>query len=140
MDAPTPLAPNEYNHSKAIINNAINKEYKININEKNYNLIINIENEFIYFKIYKLDDLISIYYKNKFDLKSLINILQLNLNLYDTFEKVIELIDDCYKNKKIEINNEKNNKMNLIIKYPIGYKEHECNVILERGELEINEK
>ena len=97
MDAPTPLAPIEYNQSKAIINNEINKEYKIHINEENYNLIINIENEFIYFKIYKLDDLISIDYKNKFDLKSLINILQLNLNLYDNFEKVIELIDDCYK-------------------------------------------
>ena len=110
MDAPTPISPKEFNQSNKI---KINKEYNIRTNEKNYNLIINIDNEYIFFKIYKLNNLISIYYKNKFDLKSLINILKLNIDLYDNFEKIIELIDNCYKNKKIEINNDKNNKMNF---------------------------
>ena len=134
MDTPAPLAPIEYNESNQIDNNIkiIKKEYKIKKNENNYNLIISKDNEYIYFKIYQLNELISIYYKNKFDLKNIINILNLSPNLYENLDKVIELIDECYKNEKILINEEKNNKMNLIIKYMIGFKEHEFIIILKQ--------
>ena len=142
MDTPAPLAPIEYNESNQIDNNLkiIKKEYKIKKNEKIYNLIISKDNEYIYFKIYKLNELISIYYKNKFDLKNIINILNLSTHLYDNLDKVIELIDECYKNKKILINEEKDNKMYLIIKYMIGFKEHEFLIVLKKEELDINEK
>ena len=134
MDTPAQLTPIEYNESNQIDNNQkiIKKEYKIKKNEKNYNLIISKDNEYIYFKIYKLNELISICYKNKFDLKNIINILNLSPNLYENLDKVIELIDECYKNEKILINEEKNNKMNLIIKYIIGFKEYEFIIILKQ--------
>ena len=57
MEAPTPIRPinNDESEKKNII---IKKEYIIDINNNKYNLIITIiDNEFIEFKVYQLNDI-----------------------------------------------------------------------------------
>ena len=62
------------------------------------------------------------------------------MNIYNNLEKVLQLIDFAYKNKNLLINIDINNKMNLIIRYQIGFIEHECLIPLIQKELDINEK
>ena len=139
METPIPIIPINYYESKKE-NIIIKKEYNIDINNNTYNLIITLDNEFIEFKVYQLNDIKFIYYKNKFNLNNINNILDLSLNIYNNLEKVLELIDLVYKNKKLLINIDINNKMNLIIRYPIGFNEHECLIPIIQKELDINEK
>ena len=138
MEVPKPITPIIFDESKK--KNKIKKEYKIEINNNKYNLIITIDNEFIEFKVYQLNDIIFNYYKNKFDLKNINNILDLSFNKYNNLEKVLELIDTAYTNKKLLINCDINNKMDIIIRYIIEYKEYEYLIPLIKTESDINEK
>ena len=52
----------------------------------------------------------------------------------------MKLIDACYHNNKLFIKYDKDNEMNIIIKYIIGYDEHEFSIRLKRKESDINEK
>ncbi len=135
----TPIIPTNNDESKKK-NITIKKEYNIDINNNKYNLIITLDDEFIEFKVYQLNDIKFIYYKNKFNLNNINNILDLSLNIYNNLEKVLQLIDLAYKNKKLLINIDINNKMNLIIRYQIGFMKHECLIPLIEKELDINEK
>ena len=135
----TPIIPTNNDESKKK-NITIKKEYNIDINNNKYNLIITLDNEFIEFKVYQLNDIKFIYYKNKFNLNNINNILDLSLNIYNNLEKVLQLIDLAYKNKNLLINIDINNKMNLIIRYQIGFIEHECLIPLIQKELDNNEK
>ena len=135
----TPIIPTNYDESKKK-NIIIKKEYNLDINNNKYNLIITLDNEFIEFKVYQLNDIKFIYYKNKFNLNNINNILDLSLNIYNNLEKVLQLIDLAYKNKNLLINIDINNKMNLIIRYQIGFMKHECLIPLIEKELDINEK
>ena len=98
MEAPTPIISINYDKSKK---NIIKKEYIIEINKNKYNLIITLEYNFIEFKIYPLNNIIINYYKNKFNLENINNILDLSFNIYNNLEKVLELIDSAYINKKL---------------------------------------
>ena len=141
MEAPTPITPIDLNEIKNDnINKVVKKEYNIEINDEKYKLILILENKFIYLKIYKLNDIVFIYYENRFNLKDINNILDKNSNICNNLEEVIDLIDSSYENKKLIINNNKDNIMNIIIKYPIVYKERECIIKLNKKEIEINEK
>ena len=135
----TPIIPTNNDESKKK-NITIKKEYNIDINNNKYNLIITLDDEFIEFKVYQLNDIKFIYYKNKFNLNNINNILDLSFNIYNNLEKVLQLIDLAYKNKKLLINIDINNKMNLIIRYQIGFMKHECLIPLIEKELDINEK
>ena len=103
-------------------------------------MIITIDNKLIILKIYKLNNMEFINYENQFNLKDINNILYKNSNICNNLEEVLELIDSIYKNKKLIINNNKDNIMNIIIKYPIGIKEHESIIKLNKKEIGINEK
>ena len=100
METPMPIMPIDfYENRNKNIKNIIKKEYKIEINDNKYNLIITLDNEFIELKVYHFDDLAIKLYKNKFNLDSINNILNLNINKYYNLEKVLELIDTVYTNK-----------------------------------------
>jgi len=139
MEAPSPI---EYITPKTIESNKIieKKIYKIEINKNKYELIIFRDNQYIYFKIIQIDDITLFYYINKYNYEQIIDILNLKNNLYEDLEKVMELIDEAYSNKKILINF--NIKKNIVIKIklPMGFKEYESSLILNKKESDINGK
>ena len=118
-------------------NMANKKEYLLNIKDNEYKLLINIENQFVIFKIEQLNNLSLYYYKKKYELKQINDILNID-NKIDNFSEIIELFDKAYLNKKLSINvNNKN--INLNIKLQISSKEYESIIILNKKEKHIND-
>ena len=139
MEAPTPISLNYINQLENY-NKIIKREYNIEINNEKHKLKLTIDNKLINLKIYKLNNMEFKYYENEFNLNDINNILYKKSNICNNLEEVIDLIDSSYENKKLIINNNKDNIMNIIIKYPIVYKERECIIKLNKKEIEINEK
>ena len=105
MDAPTPISI-EINKNKIYEKNEINikmMKYKLEMNKNEYNLIITIDNKYINFKLIPINDIIFIYYINKFDLNEINNKLGLSFNINDNLEKVMKLVDNCFSNNKLSI-------------------------------------
>ena len=139
MDAPTPISIETkeniiYEKKDDIIEK---KEYELEINNIKYNLSIKTDNKYIYFKLSPINDIIFIYYMNKYDLDIINNKLCL---VYNNLEKVVKLIDACYSNNKLLLKYDRDNEINLIIKYMRGYDEDECSLRLIKKESDINEK
>ena len=112
------------------------KEYMLDVNNSSYQLIIMRDNEYLDIELNELyNNKILTIYINKFSFDDLIDISK--LNMYDNLENILELINDVYLNNKISLisNNE---NMNLIIKYPIGFREHEFTLTLNKKQFEIN--
>ncbi len=99
-----------------------------------------MDNKFINFKLYQINNIILFYYKNQFDLNDIVNKLDISHKLYNDLEKVMDLIDDCYNNNKLLLKLNTNDKINVIIKYQLGNKDNECLLTLIKEELDINEK
>ena len=138
MDTPPTINPPKNDNFRDNNNKKIENKDEYIMNE--YKLLVYIEDKYIIFNINKLDSNILLYhYQNKYELKEIINILNLNINLYDNLEKIRELINEAYLNKKLSIYNI-NNEMNLNLKLTIGFKEYEYLIILNKKELNINEK
>ena len=116
------------------------KELILKLNNLEYKLIILIDNDYLLLKIELLNEIILYSYQIKYDLKTIINILMLNNILYNNFEKIIELINDAYTNKKLLIKDVNKDRIELIIKMPIGFKEYDCSIILKRKNPDINGK
>ena len=134
MEAPTPI--NVENPQKQILEK---KEYIINYLNDKYNLIIKRDLVYIYFKLYKLEEITLFKYKNKFYLKSIINHLKINPILYNDFDKIFKLIDECYSNNKIFLNIN-NDMMDLIMKLNENSKMNDITIHLKKSELNINEQ
>ena len=64
----------------------------------------------------------------------------LNNILYDNLEKIIELINDSHINDKLFIKDINETNIELLIKLPIGYKEYDCSIFLNKETLNINSK
>ena len=92
------------------------REYNIKNNNKEYNLRIEIENKNIYFILYNLNESLDYNYKNKMDLLTITNKLELNPSKYQNFEIILKIFDNIYKKNKININFIDNNSCNLIVK------------------------
>ena len=116
------------------------KEYELEENANRYKLNITLKIIYIDFKLTPINDIIFIYYINKYDLNSINNKLSLSHNMYNNLEKVMKLIDDCYINNKLSLKIDINNEINLALKYPIGYKEYESSITLMKEKFDINEK
>ena len=139
MNEPAPI---NYQTSETNNDNEVNiqKEFLFKTDNLSYKLKIYSNNKYINFKIEKSDDIMLYCYYNKYDHKTIINILKLNDILYDNFEKIIELINDAYLNKKISIFKKNDESIDLRIELPIGFKVYNCSLILNRKELEIKQK
>ena len=116
------------------------KEYELEENANRYKLNLTLKNKYLGFKLTPINDIIFIYYINKYDLNSINNKLSLSHNIYNNLEKVMKLIDDCYINNKLSLKIDINNEINLALKYPIGYKEYESSITLMKEKFDINEK
>ena len=115
------------------------KDYKIDNNNIQYKLIIKRDNNYISFTITKLGDIEFHNYQNKYNLEQITNNLNLNEKLYDSLKKVMELIDQSFSNKKLSLIND-NNNFKIQIKLQNGLKEYDYVIILNKRELDINEK
>ena len=93
MDAPTPISieTNESEiYKKNEKSNIIKKKgYELKINNNKFKLNITIDNKFINFKLYQINNIILFYYKNQFDLNDIVNKLDISHKLYNDLEKVM---------------------------------------------------
>lgn len=98
---------------------------------------IGIKSEFLFFKLFKSNNLTLDYFTNKYDLKDIINILYLPPSLYDSLEKVKKIVDDLFSKKKCELKKEKD-KILLIFKIPIFFEEVETKIELNKIDLDVD--
>ena len=104
------------NKQSQMDNSADYREYNIKNENKEYNLRIEIENTNIYFILYNLNESLEYNYKNKMDLLTITNKLELNPSKYQNLEIILKIFDNIYKKNKIIINFIDNNSCNLIVK------------------------
>ena len=147
-DAPTPvyIDPKKFETNKPVepiqqAKTLEKKEYELKYDDKIYNLEIKIDSDYIYFRIYENKDnsIQPIFYKNKFDLKTIAFNLKLYPEVYNSLDKVFSLINDAYNPNKITLSI-KNNKMNIIIKVTNGNIEIDCPINLDEAIPEIDDK
>lgn len=113
------------------------KEFEIKMDKKSYKLIALIDNSFINFKLTQIGDNSKISYENKYNFNDIANILELNLQEYNTLEKIFELISKS----DIKINIDNKNNINLILNLlSKGNKQKIYKLILNKPKLGINEK
>ena len=115
-----------------------NREYYIkNIN---YNLRIEIDQKYIYFILTNNNDSLIYNYKNKMDLNSIINKLELNPCKYNNLELILKVFDILYNKNKIliKVNND-DNTCNIIIKN-INLFIEEYEIKLYKEYMNINDK
>lgn len=146
-DAPTPIyiepkmlkinKPVESTQTKILDK----KDYELKYDNNLYNLEIKFDSNYIYFRIYENKDnnIQPIFYKNKFDLKTITYNLKLYPEIYNSLDKVFSLINDSYNSNKIKLSI-KDNLMNIIIKVVNGNIEIDCPINLKETKLEIDEK
>ncbi len=102
-------ANNNNYYEKNIIDH---REYNIENNE--YNLRIEIDKEYIYFKITKLNQSLEYIYKNKIDFQTILQKFDLNASNHSNFE--LKIFDKINKMNKISIKINDDNSCNLIFK------------------------
>ena len=100
---------NNINYEKNIIDH---REYNIDNNE--FNLRIEIDKEYIYFKLTKLNQSLEYIYKNKIDFQTILQKFDLNASNHSNFE--LKIFDKINKRNKILIKINDDNSCNLIFK------------------------
>ena len=80
------------------------------------NKLTNI-NKCIQLKINNINNLNIYYYQNKYTLKNMIDSLKLDIFVYDSFDKIMKLIEYAYSNNSILLKLFNNYNINLIIRY-----------------------
>ena len=123
IDEPKPETPEE------IINY---KRYELNIKEDNFLLEIELfSDNYISFKLTKLNNISLYYYMEKYNYNDISKIL-LNKKEYFDLSEIILLFDKATENKNINLIHDKNNKiMNMKIKRIIDSKEIEDDIKLK---------
>ena len=124
------------------LNNIFNhREYNI-MNENNeYNLRIEIDKQYIYFIVSKLNDSLNYNHKNKLDLLTIINKLELNASKFSNLELILKIFDRVYQKNKLDIKINDDNSINLLIKLLNVFEEETINEIkLYKDNMNNNDK
>jgi len=90
------------------------REYNIKIDNNAYNLRLEINEKYIYFILFNLNESLEYIYKNKMDLSTIINKLELNPSKYSNSEIILKIFDD--KKNQISINVVNDNFYKILIK------------------------
>ena len=102
-------------------NNIIDhREYNI---DNQYNIRIEIDKEYIYFKLIKLNQSLEYIYKNKIDVQTILQKFDLNPSNHSNFE--LKIFDKINKMNKISIKIIDDNSCNLIFKILDSFEEEE---------------
>ena len=152
MEAPIPLTPNDFrekpnefiksldNSIKIDIKNQI-KEYILKINNSEYALSIIYETNKILFKIEKKNELLLYNYESKYNYKDIISILKLTSEIYNESNKILEVLDKAYEDKKLILKfDEDNINILLIVKLSNGFQDIEYPLKIRKKYYDINEK
>lgn len=92
-------------------------DYKFKLEDKDYILTIEYNEDCFILKLKDVNDISFNYYKNTFDLLALQNCLKLDNSIYTDFQSIINLITELYLNNKISIKKDlKENYFILFIK------------------------
>ena len=137
MEGPAPVVlqtPKDKN-----INVVQKKEYLITIKNISYKLIIYIEDIYIHLKINESKNIPLYYYQNKYDYKTIIGKLHLDIRKYINLQNIFRLIDQAYLTNNMQFSLD-NNKINLNINLVTGNKINNYVLVLNKKKLEINEK
>ena len=103
------MKANNINYGKSIIDH---REYNIDNNE--YNLRIEIDKEYIYFKITKLNQSLEYIYKNKIDFQTILKQFDLNPSNHSNFQ--LKIFDKINEMNKISFKINDDNSCNIIFK------------------------
>ena len=79
-----------------------------------------------------------LFYSNKYDLKSIIQLLKLSPDIYDDLNKIKILFNEAYNDNKLNLT--ANNNINIIIKMLYNFDEINCKIELNKENIGINEK
>ena len=114
------------------------KEFLIKSNSKQYHLQININHKYIYFNVSLTDRIIDSSYQNKYDLNSIIRLLNLIPSKYTNLSQVLKFIEKAYSTNKIGIMHD---ELNLImtINMPMGFEEEVYRLTLYKVILSNND-
>ncbi len=134
------VAPAIYEGEKNEINILNHKEYKINHQNENYLLRIEIDNKYITFILTKLNEVVNSNYKNKYDLLSIVNTLTLNPLKHTDLNEILEIFDQVYFKNKLSILKVDDNTINLIIKFNIIFDEVTHELKLYKIYMNTNDK
>ena len=115
------------------------REYNIKIENNNYLLRLEIDEQNIYF-IISINDNIEYNYKTKMNLSNIVNKLELNQIKYSNLELILNLFDEMYKNKKILININNDESCILLIKIINAFVEEKYEIKLYKKYININDK
>ena len=117
------------------------KEYIIKINNLEYILKISYDTNSILLKIERKNELLLFNYENKFNYNDIVSILKLPPEIYNETNKVVDVLDKAYENKKLFLKfNEDNINLILIVKLSIGFQEIDCPLQINKRYYDINEK
>ena len=98
------------------------KEFLIKCESEQYHLKIEINQKYIFFNISPTDKIIDSSYQNKYDLNSIVRLLNLIPNKYNDLSSVLKFIEKAYSVNKIGIVHDDFNLI-LTIQMPMGFEE-----------------
>jgi hypothetical protein len=125
------------NNDNNILNKIKNDEgYNLKLNNASYNLQIYNDDNYIYFNLFEKSEML--YYSNKFNLQSIIQLLKLPQDFFDDLNKIKILFNEAYNDNKLSLT--ENNNINIIIKIIYNFDEINCNIELNKENIGINEK
>ena len=92
------------------------REYIIKSEENEYNLRIEIDEEYLHFILSMRNKIIENVYKNKMDLITIVNKLELNSAKYSNLELILKIFDSIYEKNKILVNINEDNSCTLLFR------------------------
>ena len=118
----------------------LKNKYIFKAHKSIYKLILYYDNSFIYFKIIELNNITFYYYQNKYSYESLIQILELDANLFINLEIIEDLIYQTYINKYLNLKSDIDNNAYFSIKLYKDDKLKKYKLPLKKETFGINEK
>ena len=111
-------------------------QYPIN----NYIVIIEIDQNYIYFSAHTSNELSLFHYKSNFDFISIIKYLGINDDKYYNLNEVFKLMDESYYNNNLSLKINNKESIDLNINILNNKKENIIPIHLVKTELDLNEK
>ena len=98
-------------------NNIIDhREFHIKKEQKEYNLRLEIEQDFLHFILSEINSPLENIYKNKMNLLTIINKLEINSTKFSNFDLILKIFDSIYEKNKISVNMNDDNSYSLLFK------------------------
>ena len=135
--APVNFDNDKNNQKNKIINH---KEYALKLNNNDYILRIEIDNIYITFIVTKLDETVLYNYRNKYDLNSIVDKLDLNPSRHSNLNIILNIIDQVYSKKKLFLSMDDDNTMKILIKFNVIFEEITHELILYKIYMNTDDK